>query len=65
MQTTTIKNLNNFTGTVLIPVFETYSKSLVPIEFQGVSVASKVFYGKKDTHYMIEKYDCVHIFIGL
>jgi leucyl aminopeptidase len=65
MKTTTIKNLDNFSGTILIPVFETYSKSLVPIEFHGVSVHSKVFYGKKDSHYLIEKYDCVHIFIGL
>lgn len=65
MKTTTIKNLDTFAGTILIPVFETYSKSLVPTEFHGVSVSSKVFYGKKDTHYIVEKYDCVHIFIGL
>lgn len=26
---------------------------------------SQVFYGKKDTHYLVEKYDCTHIFIGL
>ena len=24
-----------------------------------------MFYGKKDTHYLVEKYDCTHIFIGL
>jgi leucyl aminopeptidase len=65
MKTNTIKNLDNFKGTILIPVFETYVKSLVPIEFHGVSVHSKVFYGKKDTHYAVEKYDCTHIFIGL
>ncbi|HAT77746.1 MAG TPA: hypothetical protein DCS19_13230, partial [Flavobacterium sp.] len=65
MKTITIKNLEGFSGVILIPVFETYSKSLVPIEFHGVSVPSKVFYGKKDTHYLIEKYDCLHIFIGL
>ncbi|PWA05958.1 leucyl aminopeptidase family protein [Flavobacterium psychrotolerans] len=65
MKATTIKNLENFTGTILIPVFETYSKSLVPIEFHGVSVSSKVFFGKKDTHYVVEKYDSVHVFIGL
>lgn len=65
MKTNTIKNLDKFIGTILIPVFETYSKSLVPIEFHGVSVHSKVFYGKKDTHYLIEKYDSTHIFIGL
>jgi leucyl aminopeptidase len=65
MKTNTIQNLEGFSGTLLIPVFETYAKSLVPIEFHGVSVASKVFYGKKDSHYIVEKYDSLHIFIGL
>ena len=65
MKTTMIKNLEGFSGTILIPVFETYAKSLVPIEFLGVSVPAKVFYGKKDSHYIVEKYNCTHIFIGL
>jgi leucyl aminopeptidase len=65
MKTKNIQNLENFTGTLLIPVFETYAKSLVPIDFHGVSVASKVFFGKKDTHYLVEKYESTHIFIGL
>lgn len=65
MQTKNIKDLEKYSGTILIPVFETNAKSLVPIEFHGVSVASKVFYGKKDTVYLVEKYDCTHIFIGL
>ncbi|WP_395064704.1 leucyl aminopeptidase family protein [Flavobacterium sp.] len=65
MKTKQIQNLDGFTGTLLIPVFETNSKSIVPIEFHGTSVASKVFYGKKDTHYLVEKYDCTHVFIGL
>ncbi len=60
-----IQNLNNFTGTIIIPVFETNIKSIVPIEYHGCSVYSQVFYGKKDTHYLVEKYDCTHIFIGL
>ncbi|MDI1317527.1 leucyl aminopeptidase family protein [Flavobacterium sp.] len=60
-----IQNLDNFIGTILIPVFETTQKSIVPIEYHGVSVYSQVFYGKKDTHYLVEKYDCTHIFIGL
>jgi leucyl aminopeptidase len=65
MKTKNIENLEGFTGVILIPVFETSSQNLVPIEFHGVAVSSKVFYGKKDTYYMAEKYDCVHIFIGL
>ena len=65
MKTHTIKNLEGFIGTILIPVFETYSKNLVPTEFHGVSIPSNVFYGKKDSYYTIEKYNCTHIFIGL
>lgn len=60
-----IQNLDNFTGTILIPVFETTAKSIVPIEYHGVSVYSQVFYGKKDTHYLVQKYDSTHLFIGL
>ncbi|WP_333667616.1 leucyl aminopeptidase family protein, partial [Flavobacterium sp.] len=65
MKTKKIQNLDGFTGTILIPVFETNAKSIVPIEFHGTTVSSKVFYGKKDTHYLVEKYDCTHVFIGL
>ena len=60
-----IASLDNYTGTILIPIFETTSKSIVPIEYHGVSVYSQVFYGKKDTHYLVEKYNCTHVFIGL
>ena len=60
-----IQNLDNYTGTIIIPVFETTAKSIVPIEYHGVTVYSQVFYGKKDTHYLVEKYDCTHVFIGL
>ncbi|HNP31725.1 MAG TPA: leucyl aminopeptidase family protein [Flavobacterium sp.] len=65
MKSKKIQNLDNFTGTILIPVFETTAKSIVPIEYHGVSVYSQVFYGKKDTHYLVQKYDCTHVFIGL
>ena len=65
MKTKNIENLEGFTGVVLIPVFETSPQNIVPIDFHGVSISSKVFYGKKDTYYMAEKYDCIHIFIGL
>lgn len=65
MNTKNIENLEGFSGVVMIPVYETNAKNLVPIEFHGVAIASKVFYGKKDTYYVAEKYDCIHIFIGL
>lgn len=66
MKITTHEQLDlQFTGTLLIPVFETNEKSLVPIEFHGVSIPADVFYGKKDTSYLAAKYDSLHLFIGL
>src|SRR3970282_1532517 len=65
MKTNTLKDLDNFSGTILIPAFETYSKSIVPIAFNGLEITSKVFFGKKDTHYLAEKNDNTYVFIGL
>ena len=65
MKTNTVVNLDNFSGTILIPAFETYSKSIVPIAFNGLEVSSKVFFGKKDTHYLAEKDNNTYIFVGL
>lgn len=65
MITRTVTNLDSFSGTILIPVFETYSKSIVPIAFNGLEIASSVFFGKKDTHYLAEKNDNTYVFIGL
>jgi leucyl aminopeptidase len=65
MKTKEINKLENFSGTVLIPVFETTAKSIVPIKFEGLEISSKVFYGKKDTYYLAEKNDNTYVFIGL
>lgn len=65
MKTKKIDNLEKFAGTVLIPVWETSVKNLIPIKFDDVEVSSNVFYGKKDTHYLAEKNDNTFIFIGL
>ncbi|TDE05604.1 leucyl aminopeptidase family protein [Flavobacterium hiemivividum] len=65
MKTKEIDKLDNFSGTVLVPVFETTVKSIVPIKFEGLEISSKVFYGKKDTHYLAEKDGNTYIFIGL
>ena len=65
MKTKKIVSLENFVGTVLIPVFETNPKNLIPIQFGDLAISSKVFYGKKDTHYLAEKNDSTFIFIGL
>jgi leucyl aminopeptidase len=48
-------------GLVLIPVFETENE----VQFQNVSVASKLFSGKKDTNYSITKNENHFLFIGL
>ena len=37
MKTTVINSLENFSGTVLIPVFETSIKNLIPIKFGEIS----------------------------
>jgi leucyl aminopeptidase len=65
MKTKEINKLEGFSGTVLIPVFETTAKSIIPIKFEGLEISSKVFYGKKDTYYIAEKNDNTYLFIGL
>ncbi len=65
MKVTSIDSLDNFSGTVLIPVFETTVNNVIPIQFDGLEISSKVFFGKKDTHYLVDKNDKTYIFIGL
>ncbi|PRZ23387.1 leucyl aminopeptidase family protein [Flavobacterium granuli] len=65
MKTKQIAHLENYSGTILIPVFETNLKSIIPIKFEDVEISSKVFYGKKDTHYLAEHKGNTYIFIGL
>ncbi len=47
MKTNTIQNLDGFSGTILIPVFETYIKSLVPIHFGEIEILPKYSTVKK------------------
>ena len=65
MKIKTIENLENFIGTVIVPVFETSPKNIVPISFEGIEISSKVFFGKSNTHYLIEKNNVVYLFVGL
>jgi len=65
MKTSSIETLQEFKGTILIPVFETNAKSLIPIEFNQIAVYSQIFYGKKDTFYLVENQDCTYVFIGI
>lgn len=65
MKTTNIDSSGKFSGTVLIPVLETAAKNLTSIQFDGVEISPKIFSGKKDTYYIVEKNDTIYIFIGL
>ncbi|SCY09004.1 leucyl aminopeptidase family protein [Flavobacterium caeni] len=65
MKTNHLNSLDQFQGTLLIPVTETSPQNLLPTEFHGVSVPSRVFFGKKDTHYVVEKYESLHVFVGI
>ncbi len=60
-----IDSLENFSGTVLVPVFETSVKNILPVKFENLEISSKVFYGKKDSYYLAEDKGNVYIFIGL
>lgn len=60
-----VENIADYSGTILIPVFEADKKSDVPVIYNNVSVSSKVFYGKKDSVFLSDLNDCTYIFIGL
>ncbi len=59
------KSLSAQPSTVIIPVMETNSHSIVPIEYNGISIPSKVFYGKKDTTYFVHQDQTTYLFVGL
>ena len=61
MQINTISSLDNFSGTVLIPVFETETA----INFEEITISLQLFSGKKDSHYIIQKDSSIYIFVGL
>ena len=65
MKINTIQNLDNFSGTVLIPFFEANEKNSIPIVYDGLNIPKNLFSGKKDTHYIIEKNNNILLFIGL
>ena len=61
MKTTILSSLENFKGTVLIPVFESEQNIL----FELIKLSNSIFAGKKDTHYIYEDNFSILIFIGL
>lgn len=65
MKTTQINSLKDFSGTILVPVYETTAKNLIPIKFEGIEISSKVFFGKKDSSYLVENNGNSYLFLGL
>ncbi|SHG23135.1 leucyl aminopeptidase [Flavobacterium segetis] len=65
MKINTIANLTNFSGTILIPVFESALKNEVINTYHDIEVSAKVFAAKKDTIYITEKNNNVYLLIGL
>lgn len=65
MKTIQVKDINNFEGTIIVPVFETTAHNVIPITFDDVEVSSRVFYGKKDSSYLVESKATTYLFVGL
>jgi len=60
-----VEHLNNYTGTLLIPVFEIDTNSTTAVEFQGILLPAKIFSGKKGSVYTTHQESTTYIFIGL
>ena len=56
-----IKSNTSFKGLIIIPVYETENETL----FEDIKLSKKLFSGKKDTNYIVEKNDVNYLFIGL
>lgn len=56
-----IKSINKPHGLVIISFFESDDK----VEFEGIHPNIKLFSGKKETHYIIEKESTHYLFLGL
>ncbi len=56
-----IKSINSSENAVVIPVFESEDS----MQFQDISLTSKVFSGKKDSNYLVEKNGTHYLFLGV
>ncbi len=65
MKTSKVDSLENFSGTVLVPVIETKTNDTVTIEFDGLTYRLKCFTGKKDSYYLAVNGSKTYVFIGL
>ena len=62
MKTITIQNTIDFSGTIIIPIFETTNEN---VTYNDISIVANLFNGKKDTHYIADKNGSTFIFVGL
>lgn len=56
-----IQNYNKLEGLILLPFMETENEIL----FEEIKISKKIFSGKKDTSYLVEKEGKIFLFIGL
>ena len=56
-----INSNTSFKGLVIIPVYETENDT----QFEDIKLSKKLFFGKQDTNYIIEKNEVNYLFIGL
>ena len=56
-----LKSITSFKGLVLLPFYE----SDETIQFEEFKLSKKIFSGKKDTSYLLEKENLKYLFIGL
>jgi leucyl aminopeptidase len=56
-----INPINSSENAVVIPVFE----SVDSIQFKDILLTAKVFSGKKDTNYLVEKNGIHYLFLGV
>lgn len=57
-----IQNTNSFSGTIIIPIFETTTEN---VTYSDITISTHLFSGKKDSHYISEKNNNLYVFVGL
>ncbi len=62
MITINTKNATDFSGTIIIPTFETTDEN---VTYNDIAVSASLFNGKKDSNYVTEKNNITYIFVGL
>ncbi|WNM18165.1 leucyl aminopeptidase family protein [Flavobacterium capsici] len=60
-----IENLNDYTGTVIIPFSEDPENRIYPLAIEGLTFSSTIFSGKKDTQHIIQIDKTIYILVGI